>query len=88
MKIYTVAGHLIDFVNEEYILFETLVYLSAEKAEEAAQEMIEDQLFFSSSHCTSRVDDLPVGDNGFDHDVSISDNEGRVFELKIRMLEI
>lgn len=89
MKIYTVTGHVINFVNEDYNLFETEVYLSAEKAEEAAQEMIRDEIDnYDDESDGPIVDDLPVGNNGFDHDVSINDHEGRLFELKVRMLEI
>ena len=89
MKIYTVTGHTIDFANELYSLFEPEVYTSAEAAEEAAQEMVDDEM--------SRYDDIEievtktcedVGSNGYDHDFTISDHDGRLFEVKVRMLEI
>ena len=88
MKLYIITGHIIDFNNENYQLFEPTLCTSPEEAESVAVELLQDELDRYGEDDDYTQERKEVGDNGYDHNFTVSDHEGRLFEMYVRQLEI
>ena len=88
MKLYIITGHIIDFNNENYQLFEPTLCTSVEEAEAAAAEFLQDELDRYTEDDDYMQERKEVGDNGYDHNFTVSDHEGRLFEMYVRQVEI
>ncbi len=88
MKLYIITGHIIDFNNENYQLFEPTLCTSIEEAETTAVEFLQDELDRYSEDDDYMQERKEVGDNGYDHNFTVSDHEGRLFEMYVRQVEI
>lgn len=83
MKAFVVTGHIVDFENRLYNLFEPEFFESFDEAEQAAIEMVKDE----QSHYEDPVEleRERVGDDEYDY--IVNGHTGRLLEVKVRYTE-